>query len=223
MVYAKKFGLNMNNKFFYLGNNSYNYDWVYLFNKYKEIVCQKDHVLEIGSSNTRKSKQLASCCRRLVGVEKYKEFIPKNGEVKIINLDWANLDKVFKKNQFDIVVASHVIEHVEDDLKCLNQTFDVLKPGGYFLFITPNRQRTFERLRSFFIGNRKFPYHEHLREYSEQNLKRLLLKSKFCRSKSEINGVVFGIHAGPLYLFLKEAPGFLRQWTNFWEVAIKKV
>ncbi|MFH1601770.1 MAG: class I SAM-dependent methyltransferase [Candidatus Shapirobacteria bacterium] len=225
----------MNNKFFYLGKTPYSYDWYHLLSSYKKIVRPQDWILEIGSSNLQKTKQLVAYCHGLIGLEKYKKRMPKNlelrglniskfgsGELKVINGDWHNLTKIFKNRKFDLVVASHVIEHVEDDLVCLNKAFAVLKKGGYFLFTTPNRLRLFERLRSVFKGERKFPYHEHLREYNKEDIEDLILRSKLCKSKTSITGFVFGIHTGPFYMFLKHVPNFLKQWTNFWEVIIQK-
>lgn len=217
----------MNNKYFYLGNNRYNYDWVHLLEQYSKVVHRKDLVLEIGSSDTRKTQDLATFCHRLIGLEKDVNRIPKNSKtavskIKIINGDWYDLDKIFQKQQFDLVVASHVIEHVQDDLSCINQTFDRLKNGGYFIFTTPNRDRLFERLGSVFLGKRIYPYHEHQREYTETDIVKLLNKSKFRCCNIKINGIVLGIHAGPFYLFFKRAPEILRNWITFWEVTIQK-
>jgi 2-polyprenyl-3-methyl-5-hydroxy-6-metoxy-1,4-benzoquinol methylase len=39
---------------------------------------------------------------------------------------------------FDLVTASHVIEHVEDPLGFTRKVFEILKPGGIFWFETPN-------------------------------------------------------------------------------------
>ena len=217
----------MNNRFFYLGKTPFSYDWHHLLNNYKKIVCLQDYVLEIGCSNLEKTKQLAAYCNQLIGLEKDKSSMPRklkyrNLNIKTINGNWRNLTKIFKNFKFDLIVASHVIEHIEDDLGSLNQTFQVLKKGGYFIFTTPNKLRLFERLRRIFKGERKFPYHEHVREYTEENIKNLLSKSKFHRCETIIYGFVFGIHAGPFYVFFKHVPNFLRQWTNFWEVIIQK-
>ena len=49
---------------------------------------------------------------------------------------------VFKKlperSFFDLVVSQEVIEHVEDQPAFVNLVADLLKPGGYFIFTTPN-------------------------------------------------------------------------------------
>ncbi|MBU2592704.1 MAG: methyltransferase domain-containing protein [Patescibacteria group bacterium] len=217
----------MNNKFFYIGNNSYHYDWLHHLNQYQKIVRSGDKVLEIGSSNLKKTKDLASRCCHLTGLEKFKKSIPKASKLKGLNIkinngDWGDLTKIFKDNRFNLVFASHVIEHVKDDLSCLNQTYKILKDNGYFFFITPNRLRFSERIRGLFKGPRKFPYHDHLREYTEEDIRQLLLKSKFRNSKITINGFVLGINGGSFYLFLKNAPYFLRRWVNFWEVIVQK-
>jgi ubiquinone/menaquinone biosynthesis C-methylase UbiE len=41
----------------------------------------------------------------------------------------------------DIVTASHVLEHVDDDLLCLREIWRVLKPGGILAIIIPINER----------------------------------------------------------------------------------
>ncbi|MFA5005072.1 MAG: class I SAM-dependent methyltransferase [Candidatus Omnitrophota bacterium] len=43
----------------------------------------------------------------------------------------------FKDNAFDIVFASHVLEHVKDDLRALAEVRRVLKPGGVAILPVP--------------------------------------------------------------------------------------
>lgn len=209
----------MNIKNLYLGTNRYNYDWIHLLDQYKKVVTKNDLVLEIGSSNPPKTRELAKHCKTFIGLEKDPKKIVGND---IINDDWTNLSKLFPKNRFDIIIASHVIEHVEDGLSCINQTYDALKTGGYFLFTTPNRDRLFERLRSVVLGKRTFPYHDHKREYLKSDIIDLIGKSKFHSSQVQIQEFVFGLHASPVHIFIKEVPDWLKGWANFLEVTIKK-
>lgn len=44
----------------------------------------------------------------------------------------------FKDDAFDLVTANMVIEHVNDPETFLHDIFRVLRPGGHFLFVTPN-------------------------------------------------------------------------------------
>lgn len=47
-------------------------------------------------------------------------------------------DAEIEKDTFDLVVATHVIEHVADPKGFARRAFEVLKPGGIFLCETPN-------------------------------------------------------------------------------------
>lgn len=47
-------------------------------------------------------------------------------------------DADIPEGQYDLVVASHVIEHVSDPVYFAEKVFKVLKPGGVFWFETPN-------------------------------------------------------------------------------------
>jgi SAM-dependent methyltransferase len=49
--------------------------------------------------------------------------------------------------QFDYIIASHVIEHVPDLVTWLNELAAVLKPGGVLSLIVPDKRLTFDRLR----------------------------------------------------------------------------
>ncbi len=45
----------------------------------------------------------------------------------------------FEDNVFDVVFSDNVLEHLEHPLEVFNEVYRVLKPGGYFLFKTPNK------------------------------------------------------------------------------------
>lgn len=44
---------------------------------------------------------------------------------------------MFGENQFDLIICSHVLEHVPDDQKALRELFRVLKPGGHAILMAP--------------------------------------------------------------------------------------
>ena len=43
----------------------------------------------------------------------------------------------FADDEFDIVICSHVLEHVPDDAKAMREIRRILKPGGHALLLTP--------------------------------------------------------------------------------------
>lgn len=47
----------------------------------------------------------------------------------------------------DFVIASHVIEHMEDPIGALGAWLRVLRPGGTLLLVVPDRRHTFDRHR----------------------------------------------------------------------------
>jgi predicted SAM-dependent methyltransferase len=53
----------------------------------------------------------------------------------------------FADNMFDLLIANHILEHVDDDAAALKEIFRVLKPGGLAILQTPystKLQTTFE-------------------------------------------------------------------------------
>ena len=45
----------------------------------------------------------------------------------------------FEDNRFDVVFSDNVLEHLEEPLQVFREVVRVLKPGGVFLFKTPNK------------------------------------------------------------------------------------
>ncbi len=79
---------------------------------------------------------------------------------------------------FDLVVATHVIEHVADPKAFARKAFQVLKPGGIFLCETPNADAADARLfRNRHWGGYHFPRHWVL--YTPQSLRRLAAEVGF--------------------------------------------
>jgi SAM-dependent methyltransferase len=52
-----------------------------------------------------------------------------------VKADICNLP--FEDNQYDIILCNHVLEHILDDTKAMQELFRVLKPGGVGVFQIP--------------------------------------------------------------------------------------
>jgi ubiquinone/menaquinone biosynthesis C-methylase UbiE len=60
-------------------------------------------------------------------------------------MDVTNIQ--FPNESFDAIYCSHVLEHVPEDQKAMQELFRVLKPGGWALLQVPlelERERTYE-------------------------------------------------------------------------------
>ena len=56
-------------------------------------------------------------------------------------------DLPFGENEYDIILCNHVLEHIPDDTKAMQELYRVLKPGGIAILQIPqdlNRDVTFE-------------------------------------------------------------------------------
>jgi len=178
-------------------------------------------VLEIGASNLARTQELSRWCRELIGVELLRERTPKDfGNVKYFTGDWQNLGGLVAPKSIDVAVSTHVIEHVPNDLRAINELYGALRPGGIAILNTPNRKRLTRAVVEKLRGKRRFPYGEHQREYSESDLKQLIDASHF--HHYSIFPVVFGLHGGPMYAFTTMVPESLRGLASFWEIHLFK-
>ncbi|WP_460217975.1 class I SAM-dependent methyltransferase [Psychroserpens sp. MEBiC05023] len=129
-----------------------------------------------------------------------------------VKADICNLP--FTDNTYDIILCNHVLEHIPDDTKAMQELYRVLKPGGFGIFQIPQdltRANTYE---DDTITDRKerakiFGQYDHVRIYgrdyfdklrhigftvdevdytnafSEEDIK------KYCLAKGEIIPVVY--------------------------------
>jgi SAM-dependent methyltransferase len=86
-------------------------------------------------------------------------------------------DICFAPNQFDLIICSHVLEHVKEDRRAISELFRVLKPGGLALLPVPvdwHRADTDER-ENLSREERAEYYGEadHVRQYGRDYPKRL--------------------------------------------------
>lgn len=68
-----------------------------------------------------------------------------NSPLADVKADICNLP--FSENSFDVILCNHVLEHIPNDTKAMQELYRVLKPGGWGVFQIPqdlNRARTFE-------------------------------------------------------------------------------
>lgn len=87
-------------------------------------------------------------------------------------------DIPFEDKDFDVLMCNHVLEHVKDDKRCMQELFRVLRPGGFAVFQVPidyNREQTLEDASVTDPKERERLYWQvdHLRLYGRDYGKRL--------------------------------------------------
>jgi len=71
-------------------------------------------------------------------------------------------DIPFSDDSFDVVVATEILEHINDDQACVMEAVRVLRPGGRAYFAVPNDC----------LGPEEEP--EHVRKYTQETLEAIL-------------------------------------------------
>jgi len=79
---------------------------------------------------------------------------------------------------FDVILCSHVLEHIENDQQAMRELFRILKPGGWAILqvpLDPERETTFEdpSITSPEDRLRFFNQHDHVRIYGRDYKDRL--------------------------------------------------
>jgi SAM-dependent methyltransferase len=87
-------------------------------------------------------------------------------------------DLPFADDSFDVILCSHVLEHVVDDRKAMRELYRVLRPGGWALVLVPvdfDRGETFEDPKVVTPADRErlFGQADHVRTYGRDVTARL--------------------------------------------------
>ena len=96
----------------------------------------------------------------------------------IVDVKADILDLPFEDNSFDIIFCNHVLEHIEDDNKAMQELYRVLKPGGFGIFQIPqdySREKTYEDYSITSPEERAihFGQYDHIRVYGSDYFDRL--------------------------------------------------
>lgn len=99
-----------------------------------------------------------------------------NSPLADVKADICNLP--FESNSYDVILCNHVLEHIPNDVKAMEELHRVMKPGGWGLFQIPqdlNRAKTFE---DDSITDRKerakiFGQYDHVRIYGRDYFDKL--------------------------------------------------
>lgn len=153
-------------------------------------------VLDLGCGDARRTVEMAKMVREVVGLENQEK------PLKFARIILEDMSKVSKKitlalydgkhipypeNSFDVVTAFDVIEHLPRTAvpSWLKEIHRVLRPGGVFIILTPNRRMLTDRIWGIRIAKK------HYYEYTTGEIHAILTKAGLTVEKT------FGIYLPP--------------------------
>jgi len=120
----------------------------------------------------------------------------------------------FPSGSFDIVLASHLIEHLNEPFLFLKEVHRILKDEGKIFITTPN----INGLQAYIYGGKwRSAIFDHLYLFSAHTLKKMLKRTGFKVEKLSTWG---GIAAGLAPVWIKKSADFLAKWFSFGDVMI---
>ena len=128
------------------------------------------HVLDVGCGTGGTMKNLAGRCR-FTGLdvsELAADMAARISGQKVVVANASNMP--FETNSFDAVVASHILEHIQNDDAAVQEIRRVLKPNGPLIALVPCHKYMFNH------HDRSL---HHVRRYSRQNFLGLLERNGF--------------------------------------------
>lgn len=145
-----------------------------------------DYLLDLGSGNGQNSLKSAKIVKKVIGLEmdpaliKIAQKTSSRNRIKNVIFSQANLENGLKysKSSFDKILFLDVLEHLRKRNSILNDIHRILKPHGYLILAVPNKSTSWKKLQKS-VGITSFSDPDHKIEYSENDIKRLLAKSKF--------------------------------------------
>ncbi len=105
-----------------------------------------------------------------------------------INAFQADLTKLNLNKKFDLVIASEVIEHIEDDIGAVDVIKKLIRPSKYFLMTVPYNPKLWNALEDS----------DHYRRYLIKDIERLLQGFKILKKE------VFGFPIMRIYRYFYE-------------------
>jgi 2-polyprenyl-3-methyl-5-hydroxy-6-metoxy-1,4-benzoquinol methylase len=154
-------------------------------------------VLDIGCATGALLAALAQRGWKTTGVEistPQAEYarLKRNLDIKTRPLE----ENHFPDNSFTVVLASHLIEHLNDPASFIREVYRILEPGGHFFITTPNIAGFQSRL---FRGRWRSAIFDHLYLFSKKTLSLLLTRSGFRIEKIITwGGLAAGIAPAPV-------------------------
>jgi SAM-dependent methyltransferase len=103
----------------------------------RSFVSAETRLLDVGCGPAGLVKDYVGIARLVAGTDRYVTHFDEPAEIKtLVESDIAILP--FAADSFDLITCSWVLEHLDNPQAVFDEVRRLLKPGGRFMFITPN-------------------------------------------------------------------------------------
>lgn len=105
--------------------------------------------------------------------------------------------RIYKDDSIDMFICSHILEHIEDDIKAIRELYRILKPGGWGIAMVPimlSLEENYEDS-SIITENERWKYYmqnDHVRLYSKKGFISNLEKGGF--TVKQYDSSFFGVN-----------------------------
>src|SRR5579872_292670 len=131
------------------------YSQVHYYETLNRLIAANCRWLELGCGHQmfaawmiKEERELGSRAARLVGIDLDFDGLRKNPVIS--DRIFGDIERLPLADQaFDLVTANMVVEHLQNPETVLQEIRRVLRPGGIFIFHTPNRKALQIRLTAF--------------------------------------------------------------------------
>lgn len=182
-------------------------------------------VAEIGPGSCELAFAIAGCCRRINGIDVAGHAAVDDRPANFRHALTEGIHLPLPEGSIDVVVSNQLMEHLhpEDADDQLHEIWRILRPGGRYICVTPNRlygpHDSSARLKEIPcpIVDRMFVANGlHLKEYTNLELRKLLLRAGF-RGTRHFAGARGHYAELPRWLM-----GQLEHWTRYIPPQLRK-
>jgi len=185
------------------------------FEKIVPTLPEKRKILDIGCATGRLLKHFKEAGWETVGAELCADSVDYGNREYGVNIRAVSLeDGGFFPDNFSVVHASHLIEHVNDPAAFVKEVVNVLLPGGVFICVTPSADGFQARI---FGSAWRSVIPDHVTLFNKVTLRKLLENSGL---KVELVRTWGGLAEGSVPGLLKRTVDYLAKKWHFGDVVL---
>ena len=156
----------------------------------------KQLIQKHGFDNSKKLKVLDFGCGdgiNILGIKNILDSMDLKHTIKGVDFNTERLEKVKKRfpdvnigqidivndildEKFDLIIFNHVLEHIREDEKALNNLHSILDANGLILLGVPNEGCLIAQLRNNILHRKILKYTDHVQFYTEKTLSKKVIK-----------------------------------------------